>query len=333
MNIILLSELVKKNGSRIGGDYKIDQDDSMTTSSAEPPVTTDDFIKTTRQGKTLYMYRSFYTEDDEENQDAKLPKKDKQKKNPKKAKTKKKLKEGVMWDKLRDKLHDLAIMAKSIGYSVRKIPNLYKLKKSGDEEGYKKEMNNLKSFVQNQLDKHPKYEKRGMLKKVMRELKKLDDLVYGEFDKDPSKFNKHQQDILLSKMKVTDSGIERDLDMYKLVGKKEDPHTGEDLTEGRRKKRRKTKRKLKEDVFTKKEFDREFVEKQISDLTNKEIPNLEALRESNPILIRKVTALRDIIEKNNTSGEEIGVILNFLLDMNLRELPKDYKNILKNKLN
>ena len=114
---------------------------------------------------------------------------------------------------------------------------------------------------------------------------------------------------------------------------KEDPHTGEDLTEGRRKKRRKTKRKLKEDVFTKKEFDREFVEKQISDLTNKEIPNLEALRESNPILIRKVTALRDIIEKNNTSGEEIGVILNFLLDMNLRELPKDYKNILKNKLN
>ena len=180
MNIILLSELVKKNGSRIGGDYKIDQDDSMTTSPAEPPVTTDDFIKATRQGKTLYMYRSFYTEDDEENQDAKLPKKDKQKKNPKKAKTKK---------------------------------------------------------------------------------------------------------------------------------------------------------KLKEDVFTKKEFDREFVEKQISDLTNNEIPNLEALRESNPILIRKVTALRDIIEKNNTSGEEIGVILNFLLSMNLREVPKEYKNILKNKLN
>lgn len=139
-------------------------------------------------------------------------------------KTKKNLTEGVMWDKLRDKLHDLAIMAKSIGYSVRKIPNLYKLKKSGDEEGYKKEMNNLKSFVQNQLDEHPRYEKRGMLKKVMRELKKLDDLVYGEFDKDPSKFNKNQQDILLSKMKVTDSGIERDLDMYKLEGKKEEPY-------------------------------------------------------------------------------------------------------------
>jgi len=85
-------------------------------------------------------------------------------------------------------------------------------------------MNNLKSFVQNQLDEHPRYEKRGMLKKVMRELKKLDDLVYGEFDKDPSKFNKHQQDILLSKMKVTDSGIERDLGTYKLEGKKQEPY-------------------------------------------------------------------------------------------------------------
>lgn len=139
-------------------------------------------------------------------------------------KTNKNLTEGVMWDRLRDKLYDLAIMAKGIGYSVRKMPNLYKLKKSGDEEGYKKEMDNLKSFVQNKLEEHPRYEKRGMLKKVMRELKKLDDLAYEEFDKDPSKFNKHQQDMLLSKMKVTDSGLGRDLDMYKLEGKKEEPY-------------------------------------------------------------------------------------------------------------
>ena len=87
MNIILLSELVKKNGSRLGGDYKIDQDDSMTTSPAEPPSTTDDFIKTSRQGKTLYMYRSFYTEEDDD-KDVKLPKKDRKKINPKKAKKK-----------------------------------------------------------------------------------------------------------------------------------------------------------------------------------------------------------------------------------------------------
>ena len=55
-----------------------------------------------------------------------------------------------------------------------------------------------------------------MLKKVMRKLKELDDLTYEEFGKDPSKFNKNQQDMLMSKMKVTDYGIERDLDIYKL---------------------------------------------------------------------------------------------------------------------
>jgi len=126
------------------------------------------------------------------------------------------LTEGVMWDRLRDKLYDLTIMVRSIGYNFRKLPNLYRLKKSGDEEGFKKEIDNLKSFVQNLLEKHPKYERRGMLKKVMRKLKELDDLTYEEFGKDPSKFNKNQQDMLMSKMKVTDYGIERDLDIYKL---------------------------------------------------------------------------------------------------------------------
>lgn len=124
--------------------------------------------------------------------------------------------EGVMWDRFRDKLHNLAINLKSVGYGFGKLPNIYRLKKSGDEEGYKKELYKIESFIQNQIDKHPRYERRGMLKKVMRDLKKLDDLSYEEFDKDPSKFNKHQQDMLMKYMKVTDSGIERDLDKYKL---------------------------------------------------------------------------------------------------------------------
>lgn len=179
MNVILLSELVKKNGSRIGGDYKVDQINSMTTSPSEPPVTTDDFMKTTKQGKTLYMYRSFYTEEDEEDKKVKLPKKDKEKKYPKKAEKKK---------------------------------------------------------------------------------------------------------------------------------------------------------KIKEEVFTKKDFDREFVDKHVSLLNNKEIPSLEGLKETNPILIRKVSALKDIIEKNNSSGEEIAIILNHLLNLDLKDVPNEYKNILKNKL-
>jgi len=180
MNILLLSELVKKNGSRIGGDYRVDQINAMTTSPSEPPVTTDDFMKATKQGKTLYMYRSFYTEEDDDNKDAKLPKKDKEKKNPKKAKPKK---------------------------------------------------------------------------------------------------------------------------------------------------------KIKEEVFTKKEFDTEFVQKKGDILSKSEIPGLESLRETNPILIRKVSLLKDVIEKNNSSGEEIAIILNYLLSTDLKDMSTEYKNILKNKLN
>lgn len=194
MNIILLSELVNKNGSKIGGDYKIDQINSMTTSPSEPPVTTDDYMKATKQGKSLYMFRSFYTEDDETNDDLKEPKEDIKKKKGLKKINKKKKK---------------------------------KLKESDSDK--------LKSLI--------------------------------------------------------------------------------------------------EDVFTKKDFDNEFVEKKDSSIKRGEIPNLEFIRETNPILIRKVSALKEIIEKNISSGEEIAVVLNHLLDLDLSDVPSEYKKILKNKLN
>jgi hypothetical protein len=194
MNIILLSELVNKNGSKIGGDYKIDQINSMTTSPSEPPVTTDDYMKATKQGKSLYMFRSFYTEDDETNDDLKEPKEDIKKKKGLKKINKKKKK---------------------------------KLKESDSDK--------LKSLI--------------------------------------------------------------------------------------------------EDVFTKKDFDNEFVEKKDASIKRGEIPNLEFIRETNPILIRKVSALKEIIEKNISSGEEIAVVLNHLLDLDLSDVPSEYKKILKNKLN
>ena len=182
---INLSELVNKNGSKIGGDYKIDQINSMTTSPSEPPVTTDDYMKATKQGKSLYMFRSFYTEDDETNTDVKEPKEDTKKKKGKKKSKKKKIKES---------------------------------------------------------------------KSVL------------------------------------------------------------------------------EGIFTKKDFDKEFVEKKDSSIKLDKIPNLEFIRETNPILIRKVSALKDIIEKNISSGEEIAVVINYLLDLDLSDVPSEYKNILKNKI-
>ena len=89
---------------------------------------------------------------------------------------------------------------------------------------------------------------------------------------------------------------------------------------------------LVEDVFTKKDFDREFVKNGGNNMTTKEIGNLDSIRETNPILIRKVGALVDIIEKNSTSGEEKAVILNHILNMDLTDIPQNHKEILKRKL-
>jgi len=87
-----------------------------------------------------------------------------------------------------------------------------------------------------------------------------------------------------------------------------------------------------EDIFTKKDFDKEFVEKKTKDLKLNGIQDLEVIKETNPILIRKVATLRDVIEKNSTSGEEKAIILNYLLSMDTTDIPTEYKEELKKKL-
>jgi hypothetical protein len=88
-----------------------------------------------------------------------------------------------------------------------------------------------------------------------------------------------------------------------------------------------------EDIFTKKDFDRDIVDKiKNGEIRKNGIPPLDTIRDSNPILIRKVSVLKDNIEKNNASGEEKAVILNYLLDINLVDIPREYKEELKKKL-
>lgn len=186
---ILLKELVNKFGAPIGGDYRIDQDDSMTTSPTTPPTTTDDAIKYQRQGPNRFMYRSFAREDNEENKDVKLSKKDKIKKHPKKA---------------------------------------------------KQEIEESSRF-------------------------KMDELL--------------------------------------------------------------------EDIIDKKSFDRDILDKlKQSRMESNGIPDIETIKETNPILIRKVMALKDIIEKNNATGEEKAIILNYLLGLDMTDIPSVYKQKLKNKI-
>jgi hypothetical protein len=192
MNIFLLKEFVNKSGSRIKGDYRIDQVNSMTTSPASPPVTTSDYVNSTRQGMSRYMYRSFYGENDETN-DAEIPEEDKQKKYPKKGK-----------------------------------------------------------------------------KKVVKRLKES------------------------SKVKLDE---------------------------------------LINDIITKKNFDSDIINKiKTSELRLNAMPSLDIVKETNPILVRKVIALKDILDKNEPTGEELAIILNYILDTDMSKIPNQYKEELKKKI-
>jgi hypothetical protein len=181
----IINEFVDEDGNKIGGDDgAISVDDAVSASD----YTTDDFVRTSRQGMSRYLYRSFYGEEETEEEELDVPKSDK-----KKAK---------------------------------------KFKKKGLKETSKQKM-------------------RGVL----------------------------------------------------------------------------------EDIFTKQDFDRDIVDRyKNSGITRNGIPPLDTIRDTNPILIRKVSLLKDIMDKNDATGEEKAVIFNHLLDMNLVDIPREYKEELKKKL-
>lgn len=88
-----------------------------------------------------------------------------------------------------------------------------------------------------------------------------------------------------------------------------------------------------EDIFTKRTFDKDIVDRyRNNDVRRNGIPPLDTIKDTNPILIRKVSLLKDIIEKNDATGEEKAIILNHLLDMNMVDIPSEYKEELKKKI-
>lgn len=90
---------------------------------------------------------------------------------------------------------------------------------------------------------------------------------------------------------------------------------------------------LIEDVFTKKDFDKDFItKKNISDLRLNAIQPIDTIKESNPILLRKVVILKDLMDKDDITGEEKAIILNHLLSIDMTDIPQQYKEELKKKI-
>jgi len=98
-----------------------------------------------------------------------------------------------------------------------------------------------------------------------------------------------------------------------------------------------SKKKMKnmvEDIVNKK-FPKEVVDKikKYGDIKKNGVPDIEVISDENPLLVRKVKSLIDIIEKNQATGEQKGVILNFLINnIGTIDIPAEYKQEMLKKL-
>lgn len=98
-----------------------------------------------------------------------------------------------------------------------------------------------------------------------------------------------------------------------------------------------SKKKMKsmvEDIVDKK-FPKEVVDKikKYGDIRKNGVPDIEIISDENPLLVRKVKNLIDIVEKNQATGEQKGVILNFLINnIGTIDIPTEYKQEMLKKL-
>lgn len=105
------------------------------------------------------------------------------------------------------------------------------------------------------------------------------------------------------------------------------------------------KNKLKESSKKKmEEYVEDIVSKKISkdvldkvrkdgDIRKNGIPDIDIIAEENPVLVRKTKNLIDAIKTNLATGEEKGVILNFLItNIDTMDIPTEYKQEMLKKL-
>jgi len=81
-----------------------------------------------------------------------------------------------------------------------------------------------------------------------------------------------------------------------------------------------------EDIISKKNLSKDV-------LSKNGIPDVDNISEDNPVLVRKVKSLIDIIEKNQATGEQKGMILNYLINnIGTVDIPAEYKQEMLKKL-
>jgi len=108
----------------------------------------------------------------------------------------------------------------------------------------------------------------------------------------------------------------------------EETEKGKKYTKERLKKASKKKMDNMVEAIVSKNFPKEVVDKikKYGDINQNGIPDIDVISEENPLLVRKVKNLIDIVEKNQATGEQKGVILNYLINkIGMVDVPAEYK--------
>jgi hypothetical protein len=114
----------------------------------------------------------------------------------------------------------------------------------------------------------------------------------------------------------------------------EDEKTGKKSKEKIKKSSKKKMGEMVEDIVNKK-FSKEVLDKvKINgDINKNGVPDIEIISDENPLLVRKVKNLIDIISKNQATGEQKGMILNYLINnIGSTDIPMEYKSEMLKKL-
>jgi hypothetical protein len=72
-----------------------------------------------------------------------------------------------------------------------------------------------------------------------------------------------------------------------------------------------------------------------SDVNRNEIPDMEELATTyqKPIVVKKTQEILKTMEMNKLSGEEVGIVINYILNnVDLNQIPQDYKRLLRKNL-
>ncbi len=84
-----------------------------------------------------------------------------------------------------------------------------------------------------------------------------------------------------------------------------------------------------EDILSKRKFDKDVIDRV---KYSNGIPDVEVLKESLPVLIRKIAHIKTLLDREEVGGDEKAILLNSLLSIDLTDIPSQYKRELARKL-